>query len=70
MSRNNVKGGTQKGLKDSECKRGNVINRPPLPYIPPADHHEKRDSKQIKVKLPDRTTSQCLPSTPEITKTT
>jgi hypothetical protein len=54
MSRNNAKG-TQEGLKDSECEKGNVINRPQILYVPPADHHEKWDSKQIKVKLPDGT---------------
>jgi hypothetical protein len=47
--------GTQEGLQDSECERGNVINRPPIPYVPPVDHHEKWDSDQIKVKLPDGT---------------
>jgi len=54
MSGNNVKG-TQEGLKDSGCKKGNVINQPPLPYVTPADLHEKRDTEQIKVRLPDWT---------------
>jgi hypothetical protein len=54
MSGTSVKG-TQEGLKDSECERGNVINWPPIPYVPPVDHHEKWNSKQIKVKLPDGT---------------
>jgi hypothetical protein len=54
MSGNNIKG-TQEGLKDSKCERGNIINRLPIPYVPPADHHKKRDSEQIKVKLHDRT---------------
>ncbi len=29
--------------------------QPPIPYVPPTDLHEKRELKQIKVKLPDRT---------------
>jgi len=54
MSGNNIKG-TQEVLKDNECERGNVVNRPPIPYVPPIDPHEKPDTKQIKVKLPDGT---------------
>ena len=54
MSGNNVKG-TQEVLKDNECERGNVVNRPPIPYVPPVDPHKKRDTKQIKVNLPDGT---------------
>jgi len=54
MSGNNIKG-TQEVPKDNECERGNVVNRPPIPYVPPADPHEKQDTKQIKVKLPDGT---------------
>jgi len=52
MSGNNIKG-TQEVLKDNECERGNVVNRPPISYVPPVDPHEKRDIEQIKVKLPD-----------------
>ena len=55
MSGNNVKGGTQQALKDSKYERRNVVNRPPIPYDPPVDPHEKRDTEQIKVKLPDGT---------------
>jgi len=54
MSGNNVKG-TQEVLKDNECERGNVVNRPPILYVPPVDPHKKRDTEQIKVKLPDGT---------------
>jgi hypothetical protein len=43
------------GLKDSEYKGGGLVNWPPVPYVPPADLHEKRETKQIKVKLPDGT---------------
>ncbi len=31
---------------------------PPIPYVPPTDLHEKRETKQIKVELPDRTKFQ------------
>ncbi len=54
MSGNNVKG-TQEVLKDNECERGNVVNRPPILYVPPVDPHKKRDTEQIKVRLPDWT---------------
>jgi hypothetical protein len=40
------------GLKDLECKKGTFPVRPPIPYVPPADLHEKQGIKQIKVKLP------------------
>ncbi len=46
------------GLKDSECKMGVLTIRPPIPYVPPIDLHKKRDTKQIKVKLPDGTNFQ------------
>jgi hypothetical protein len=46
-----------KGLKDLECKNGTLTVQPPIPYIPPIaiDLHEKRDTKKIKVKLPNGT---------------
>jgi hypothetical protein len=28
--------------------------RPPIPYVPPTDLHEKRETEQIKVELPNR----------------
>ncbi len=46
------------GLQNAECKKGTPPVRPPIPYIPPADLHEKRETKQIKVKLPDGTKFQ------------
>jgi hypothetical protein len=30
----------------------------PIPYVPPINLHEKRDTKQIKVKFPDGTNFQ------------
>ncbi len=32
--------------------------RPPIPYVPLADLHEKWETEQINVKLPDRTKFQ------------
>jgi hypothetical protein len=46
------------GLKYSECKKGKLVARPPMPYVPPVDLHKKREPEQIKVKLPDRTNFQ------------
>ncbi len=39
------------GLKNAECERGTPPVRPPIPYVPPTDLHEKRETEQIKVKL-------------------
>jgi hypothetical protein len=47
-----------KGLKDSKCKKGTLTIQPPILYFPPIDLHKKRDTKQIKVKLPDGTNFQ------------
>ncbi len=44
------------GLKDSECKKGNLGARPPIPYVPPMDLLQaKENSDSIKLKLPDGT---------------
>ncbi len=45
-------------LKDLECKKGTLTIHPSIPYVPPIDLHEKRDTKQIKVKLTDGTNIQ------------
>jgi hypothetical protein len=50
------------GLKDSECKRGAIANRPPIPYVAPVDPYEKQEKAKIKVKLPDGTNYQMVPS--------
>jgi hypothetical protein len=47
-----------KDLKDSECEIGTLTIQTPIPYVPPINLHEKRDAKQIKVKLPDGTNFQ------------
>ncbi len=41
-----------------ECKKGTLIIWPSFPYVPPINLHEKRDTEQIKVKLPKRTNFQ------------
>ncbi len=43
------------GVKNAECKKGMPPIRPPIPYVPPTDLHEKRETEQIKVELPDGT---------------
>ena len=44
------------GLKDSECKKGKLGIRPPIPYVPPTDLLKtKETSDSLKVKLPDGT---------------
>jgi len=44
------------GLKDSECEKGAVTHRPPIPYVPPTDLlAAKENSESLKVKLPDGT---------------
>jgi hypothetical protein len=47
-----------KGLKNTECEKGMPPIRPPIPYVPPTDLHEKRETEQIKVELLDRTKFQ------------
>ncbi len=37
--------------KNAECKKGMPPVRPPIPYVPPTDLHEKQETEQIKVKL-------------------
>ncbi len=41
-----------------ECEKGTPPVRPPIPYVPPTDLHEKQETKQIKVELPDGTKFQ------------
>ncbi len=41
-----------KGLTDWECEKGTLTVPPPIPFVPPFNLHEKRDTEQIKVKLP------------------
>ncbi len=49
------------GLKNLECKRGAIANRPPIPYVAPVDPYEKQENTKIKVKLPDGTNYQMAP---------
>ncbi len=46
------------GLRNAECKKGTPLVRPPISYVPLSDLHEKRETKQIKVKLFNRTKFQ------------
>jgi hypothetical protein len=46
------------GRKNAECEKGTPPVRPPIPYVPPTDLHEKQETKQIKVELPDETKFQ------------
>jgi hypothetical protein len=46
------------GLKNAECKKGKLVARHPITYGPPVDLHEKREPKQVKVKMPGRTKIQ------------
>ncbi len=42
------------GLKDAECKKGQLSHRPPIPYVPVVDIVTPKEEPQIfKIKLPD-----------------
>jgi hypothetical protein len=42
------------GLKDAECKKGQLSHRPPIPYVPVVDIVAPKEELQIfKIKLPD-----------------
>ncbi len=41
-------------LKDAECEKGQLAQRPPIPYVPVVDVvTPKKDPAVLKVKLPD-----------------
>ncbi len=43
-----------KGLKDAECKKGQLSHQPPIPYVPVADVVTPKEEPQLyKVKLPN-----------------
>ncbi len=46
------------GLNNAECEKGTPPIRPPIPYVPPTNLHEKQETEQIKVELPDGTKFQ------------
>jgi hypothetical protein len=48
------------GLRNAKCKKGTPPVRLPIPYVPPTDLHEKRETEQIKVKLLDKMKFQML----------
>jgi hypothetical protein len=42
------------GLKDAECKKGQLSHRPPIPYVPVVDVAMPKEEPQIfKIKLPN-----------------
>jgi hypothetical protein len=45
------------GLKDAECKKGQLSHWPPIPYVPVVDMVDiimpKEDPQVFKIKLPD-----------------
>jgi hypothetical protein len=42
------------GLKDAECKKGQLSHQPPIPYVPVVDIVMPKEEPQIfKIKLPD-----------------
>jgi hypothetical protein len=44
------------GLKNSKCKKGQLSNRTPIPYVPETDLVTSKEEPQVlKVKLPDDT---------------
>ncbi len=45
-----------------ECKKGKSIAQPPILYVPPPGLHERQETKQIKVKMPDGTNFQMTAS--------
>jgi hypothetical protein len=48
---------TPGGLKDSECKKRQLSNRPSVPYVPPTDLVATKEIPDtVKMKLPDGTT--------------
>ena len=48
------------GLKDSECERGVITTRPPIPYVAAVDPYEKQEKTKIKTRLPDGTNYQMV----------
>jgi hypothetical protein len=45
---------TPDGLNDAECEKGQLSNRPPIPYVPVVDIVTPKEDPQVfKVKLPD-----------------
>jgi hypothetical protein len=46
------------GLQNSECVKGTPSVRPPIPYVSLPDLHEKCETEQIKVELPNGTRFQ------------
>ncbi len=53
------------GLKDSECKKGQLSRRPPILYVPPIDLGTTKEAQEsLKIKFPMGPSSTC-PSSPK-----
>jgi hypothetical protein len=48
------------GLKSLECKKGKSFTQTPILYVPSLDLHEREETKQITVKMPDGTNFQMV----------
>ncbi len=48
------------GLKNAKCEKGTLPVWPLFQYVPPTGLHKKRETEQIKVKLPDGPKFQML----------
>ncbi len=47
------------GLKDAECKKGQLSHWPPIPYVPVVDIvRPKKELQVFKIKLPDAVVSR------------
>ncbi len=49
------------GLKNSECERGVITTRPPIPYVAEVDPYKKPEKTEIKTKLADGTDYRMAP---------
>ncbi len=58
------------GLKNAKCKKGKLIARPPIPDVSTPNLHERQETEQITVKMPDGTNFQMAALHTETTKST
>jgi hypothetical protein len=49
------------GLKNSECKRGVITTRPPIPDVAEVDPYKKAEKTEIKTRLADGTDYRMVP---------
>jgi hypothetical protein len=60
MSKGSAKSPAE-GLKNSECERGVITTRPPIPYVAEVDPFEKAEKIKIKTKLAEGTDYRMVP---------